>query len=812
MSALTGIKIVELAESVAGEYCGKLLADFGAEVIKIERPDCGSPTRATASGNGALFAYLNTDKRSAALDVASADQIELLHQIIATADAVIDDHAPPWAAAVGVSPTDLARRHPDVVFCSITPYGCLAPPEFHNAKSINVFHSSGWGYHTPSHADPARPPLQGPGHFLADYEAGLDAALCVASSLFWHLRTGRGEFIDVSQQAVLVSRADCVLGRFITGEISPENTRDDYDQQGPASFFACADGFVYLYMTSRNHWNGLKKLIGQPEWLAAFDDDWLEFSVTREKVETFQQGFASWVGRRSKEAVADEAQRLGVPLVPVKSAADLKTSAQYRHRGFFQDVTHPVLGTAAYPGVPYLFSASPARITSAAPALGQHTSAVLDSIATPRAAPRVAAPQRKPPTTSRGGPLEGVRVVEITKVWAGPYAGKLLAFLGAEVIKVESFDNPDEMRAYGGTEINHAPFFLSINPEVLSVELDIKSPAGLEQLSDLIAQSDVVINNLRPGAMERLGLGYQQLKSIKSDIISVSIKMWGNDGPLGYQTGYAPCFAALAGIASLVGYPGGPPLGTSMRYGDSTVGAAAAFAAVVALLHRDLTGEGQFVDLSAVETLSSMIGDCLLEQELTGKQLVPDGNRHPDMSPHNCYPCADGDWISIAVADERQWRGLCDVLDAGALAVDVRYASMPERLRHADSLDLDLAQLTTGHDAAQLARQLRNAGVPASKSATSLDVISDELLWERMLYRFVSDHREGQRPVLAAPWRMTNAPAQIARGAPDLGEHTGYVLHEVLGATMQSPAIRRSDADDARRDDAERSDEEERRR
>ena len=129
----------------------------------------------------------------------------------------------------------------------------------------------------------------------------------------------------------------------------------------------------------------------------------------------------------------------------------------------------------------------------------------------------------------------------------GPYAGKLLAFLGAEVIKVENASTPEEMRAYGGTDINHAPFFLSINPQILSVNLDIKTQSGLARLRQLIGRSDIVINNLRPGAMERQGLGYDDLKAIKSDIISVSIKMWGNDGPLGYQTGYAPCFAALAG-------------------------------------------------------------------------------------------------------------------------------------------------------------------------------------------------------------------------------------------------------------------------
>ncbi|HWF30682.1 MAG TPA: CoA transferase, partial [Mycobacterium sp.] len=251
MSTLSGIRVVELAESVAGEYCGKILADFGAEVIKVEAPGRGSRTRTMAPivGDGcegsALFAYLNTNKHSIELDVTAAAGAEPLHKLIGTADAVIEDHA-----------TDWSERHPNVVFCSITPFGQGAPVEFGNAKSINVFHASGWGYHTPSHADPGRPPLQGPGRFLVDYEAGLDAALCIASSLFGRLHTGHGESIDISAHAVLVSRADCILGRFITGEVAAAGTRDDYDQQGPAAFFPCADGFVYLYMTSRAHWQG----------------------------------------------------------------------------------------------------------------------------------------------------------------------------------------------------------------------------------------------------------------------------------------------------------------------------------------------------------------------------------------------------------------------------------------------------------------------------------------------------------------------------------------------------------------------------
>ena len=778
MSALSGTRVIELAESVSGEYCGKLLADLGADVIKVERPGCGSATRALAPlvGEGdsrersGLFAYLNTSKRSIELDVEV--DAAYLHELIATVDAVIDD---------GRTGADVASRHPDVVVCSITPYGYGAPQEYQNLKSLNVFHSSGWGYHTPSHADSDQPPLKGPGRFIADYEAAIDAALCVTSALFARMHTGEGEFIDVSQQAALVSRADCILGRFITGEITPQGHRDDYDQAGPASFFACRDGYVYLYMTSQSHWIGLKKLLGAPAWLDEFDDEWLEFGVTARRVADFRRGFAAWMHDRPGESTAEQAQRVGVPLVPVNSADDLTRSPQYRHRSFFQSVTHPTLGTTAYPTVGYRMSATPAQITSPAPCLGQHTVEVRDDIATPRTPPQPKSSQLKAPKTPRGGPLQGVRVVELTKVWAGPYAGKLLAFLGAEVIKVESIDRPEEMRAYGGTDIDHAPYFLSINPEILSVDVDIKTELGRERLREVIANSDIVINNLRPGAMERHGLGHDDLTAVKPDIISVSVKMWGNDGPLAHQTGYAPCFAALAGVASLVGDPGGAPRGASMRYGDSTVGAVAAFASLAALLHRERTGEGQFVDVSAVEVLSSVIGDSLLEENLTGAHLEPDGNRHPDMAPHGCYPCADGDWISIAVTDDAEWVRLCAALSADGLVDDLRYSTVADRIHHGESLDIALAELTRPHDAAALAKQLRVANVAATKSATSVDVISDELLWDRGAYLFVTDHREGQRPVLGPSWQLSRRPTQIERGAPNLGEDNDYVFGDLVG-------------------------------
>lgn len=383
-------------------------------------------------------------------------------------------------------------------------------------------------------------------------------------------------------------------------------------------------------------------------------------------------------------------------------------------------------------------------------------------------------------TVNRGGPLQGVRVVELTKVWAGPYVGKLLSFLGAEVIRVESLESLDVTRTFGVADMNKAPGFQAVNPQKLSVQIDMKKPEGIALLLDLLAKADIVVENLRPGAVKRLGLGYEAVRKVNPGIVFVSMGMWGNDGPLAYQTGYAPCFAALGGVSLLTGYEGEAPAGMNVRYADSTFGAAAAYAATVALLHRRRTGTGQVVDVSAVECMSSMIGDALMDHSLNGAVHSGDGNRHAQMAPHGVYPCRGGEWISIAVSSDAAWSALAGTMGQPGLAQDPRFRTLADRKANEVVLDELVATWTAGCDAGELAAELQQRGVAAARSQSSVDLIADPHLWANGFYREVEDAAGETRTIVGPSWK-TSREAAITAAAPRLGEHNAYVFGEVLG-------------------------------
>jgi len=389
VSALKGVRILELAEGVSGEYCGKLLADFGAEVIKIERPGKGSPVRSLSPfggtgeepENSALFAYLNTNKKSVALDTSGAGGLQALAKLYRLADAVIDDHEPSWLAGVGLDPATFQTAWPGLVLCSITPYGQDPPKERRRAEDLNIFHAGGWGFHTPSGNDGTRPPLKGAGRFVVSYEAALDAALCIVSSLYARQETGEGRFIDISRQRVMYSRLDYVLAPMILGETDARLDHLGLDLGGPASILPCKDGSVYIWLSGEDMWQQLREMIGDAQWM---DDDfppnWLQLACTPDRVARTRKHLTAWLATREKHAVAEEAQKRGVMIVPLNNPDDLMASPQFQYRRFFTQVDHPALGTASYPTVPYRMSATPAEICTPAPLLGQDTEEILAQV------------------------------------------------------------------------------------------------------------------------------------------------------------------------------------------------------------------------------------------------------------------------------------------------------------------------------------------------------------------------------------------------------------------------------------------------
>jgi len=398
-SALGTLKVLELSESVRGEYCGKLLADFGATVIKLESPGCGSPTRrlgpfapgAAAPESSGLFAYLNTGKHSVALDFAGAAGAATLRELLAVVDVVIDDHDPGWLRRAGLDPATIELERPALILCSITAYGQSAPDDRRHAEDLNVFHASGWGYHTPSAADEILPPLKGAGRFLPSYEAGLDAALCIVAAAWEREESGLGRFIDISMQEVLASRVDYVLGQMVAGDMPVGTARTAFDLGGPAGIFPCRDGFAYIWMSAPAHWAALGQLLGNPEWMTSFPEHWLERECTAERVAVCRHHVAGWLRNQGKHEAAAAAQKLGLTLVAVNTASDLMDSPQYRFREFFAELEHPTLGPVRYPTVPYRLGATPARLRTPAPTLGGHSATEIARVRSSAADPAAGA-------------------------------------------------------------------------------------------------------------------------------------------------------------------------------------------------------------------------------------------------------------------------------------------------------------------------------------------------------------------------------------------------------------------------------------
>ena len=384
-------------------------------------------------------------------------------------------------------------------------------------------------------------------------------------------------------------------------------------------------------------------------------------------------------------------------------------------------------------------------------------------------------------------PLEGIRIADFTWAWAGPYATMLLAFMGAEVIKIESRKRPDHarMRALatgpGDKGFDQSSIFNDLNLNKMAITLDLTQPKAVALAKRLVGISDVVAENFRPGVMDKLGLGYDVLKEVKPDIIMLSSSALGAVGPERLYAGFAPTFAAHGGLAHLTGYPDARPV-PLMGSSDLRSAATSAFAILIALFYRAQTGQGQRIDLSSVETIAVLIGDALLDYIMNNRIPIRKGNRDEIMAPHNCYPCQGEDkWVSIAIATEEEWQCFCHALGNPPWTRDEKFSDAYRRWQNQEELDRLIGEWTIDHTHYEVTERLQQAGVAAIPSFNGTELFQDPHLKERGFATEVTHPTIGKRTVLAPPWRFSDTPAQISRSSPKLGEHNEYVLGDLLG-------------------------------
>jgi len=382
-------------------------------------------------------------------------------------------------------------------------------------------------------------------------------------------------------------------------------------------------------------------------------------------------------------------------------------------------------------------------------------------------------------------PLDGIRVADFTQALSGPYCTMLLADLGADVVKVERPGRGDDSRHWGPPFVGDtAAYFLAVNRNKRSLELDLRSPDGREAAAALVAKSDVVVENWRPGTSARLGLDAATLRERHPRLVHCSISGFGSDGPP--RAGYDQIVQGMSGWMSLTGDGAGEPIKAGVPVGDISAGMFAAHGIMAALFKRERTGEGSVVDVAMLDSLVAMLAYQATRFFATGVPPLREGNQHATIAPYGTFPTKDGS-LNVCVGNDQQFQRLCAALNAQQLGGDSRYQTNPLRLEHRAELTDDLSKVFRGLTSADLLERLELAGVPAGPIRTLDEVFADEDVQRRALQLRVEHEQLGEVSVPGGPWRIDGEPVSARLPPPVLGQHTAQILEE-LGLSGPPPA------------------------
>ena len=840
---LAGLRVLEVADEL-GEYCGLLLAGLGAEVIKIEPPG-GSPTRRIGPfvadkvdpEKSLFFWNYNRGKKSVVLSADQpADRARLL-KLMGGADILLDSSAGEFVRELAVD-RPLTEQFPSLIVARLTAFGDVGP--WKNFKGSDLIHLALGGVmmNCGYDADPSGQydvePIA-PQVWHAYHIAGEQLAVGIVAAILHRERTGAGQDLSCAVHEAVSKNTELDLMSWVMRRAPLYRQTSRHAVEHPSrtpSISHTKDGRWYMtWGASAKDMANLVPFLGRYGMAADLQapSDSADFSArsipgsgstdenamhTLEVIQRFVRSF------RYENVPWREAQDAGLLWAPVRKPHENAKDEHWLQRGTFSQVEHPELGCSyQYPTSKWLSTATAWQAGRRAPLLGEDSQDVLALIARLEAAPSLHAVKvskrhsqsPKYPLLSPHGrpfPLQGIRILDFSWFLASAGGTRFLASLGAESLKVEWKANPDTrlaaMAPVGGIEARRratSPLegvtdpdmggqFNNKNSGKRGLSLNLRDPKGLAIAKELVRHCDIVAEGFSPGVLERLGLGYDVLRSIKPDIIYIQQSGMGGVGSYGRFRTVGPVAASFAGTTEMSGLPEpAMPAGWGYSYLDWVGAYGFALATLGALYHRERTGEGQWIDSSQCEAGIFQNGIATLDWSVNQREWQRYGNRSPykNAAPHGAYRCLGEDrWITIACFDEAQWQGLLRISGLSHLGSDTRFATLAARFLHQDQLNAAVSAWTQGQDAFSCMQALQQAGVPAGVCQTAQDRCdTDPQLAALNWLTNVNGTKIGTWPVAEFPVKFSGTPAHsggpIGRGAPCYGEDNRFVLSSLLG-------------------------------
>ena len=783
--------VAELAEGVAGQYIGKLLADAGATVVKLEPPE-GNALRSWSAANvpgampdpgksgdsssppadtedGAFFQYLNTSKHSI---TAKSLADPAASQLLAAADIIIEDRLS------DAELKNLLASRPEAVVASISPFGRNSPDAHLPATEFTLQARAG-GVGKRGRLE--NPPVHAGGR-IGEWMAGISGAVGTLAAAQRAKDSGQGEHVDVSVFEGLVIATN--IYSFLLASLSGAwEMPTPYRNLEMPSIEPTADGYVGFCTMAQQQFQDFLVLIGAPEW---GDDPKITSPVERwANRDLFYERVHAWTKPRTTSEIIEAAAALRIPVASIGNGAIVPQLEAFEGRSMF--VENPG-GGFLQPRHPYQIHEVSLPEFAPAPQLGQTTADGLEQLLAEQAA-ATSNSATAPSETSPQLPLAGIRIVECTGWWAGPIAGQTLAMLGADIIKVESIQRPDGMRFASVKPPTDdlwwewGMVYHGVNTNKRAITLNLSDPEGKAVMEQLLATADVLIENYTPRVMDNFGLSWEAVSELNPQLIMVRMPGFGLSGPWRDNTGFAQTMEQMSGLAYLTGYPQEPP---QIPRGpcDPIAGLHASFATLLALEERRHSNQGRLVEVAMIEAAVNVAAEPVVEYSATGILLERAGNATPGLAPQGVFECREPEtWLAVSAATDEQWQTLAGIIGRAELAQDPQLASWSGRWQRQAELHDAIAAWTQTQDPATAAEVLLAAGVPASEVVTDRSVGRDQLLWDRGFF-VEAEHPVAQAhgyPSMAFQYASHTEP-WIDRPPPTIGQHNIEVLGE-LGLT-----------------------------